>query len=75
MADASATPKRVMVELSDLNGKRLYFMRGAIARWSDAGASQAWHGVGANVQTFDGQWVEVRERPDEIARQVGECGG
>ena len=65
---------RTMVELSDPNGKRIYLMGMAIAQVKEPSVSQAWHGVRANVQTFDGNWLEVREAPAEILKQIGECG-
>jgi hypothetical protein len=39
----------------------------------EAGASQAWHGVRANVRVSGGSgWVEVRENLDEISKQLRE---
>lgn len=66
-------PVRTMVELSDPHGRKIYLLGAAIARVDEPAVSQAWHGVRANVQTFDGKWIEAREGPQEILRQIGEC--
>lgn len=60
-----------MITLTDINRRAHYLSPSSIARVQEAGASSQWHGVCAFVHTFDGQVLEVRERADEIARQVG----
>ena len=59
-----------MIELTDINGHRVYLAPDAISQITEAGVSQAWHHIRANVQTFDGKWREVQEAPDTIRDQV-----
>lgn len=59
-----------MITLTDINRRQHYLAPAAIARVQEAGTSSQWHGVLAIVHTFDGQVLEVRERADEIARQL-----
>lgn len=54
-----------MIELSDHNGAKLWLQPSEILEISDAGASQKWHGIRANVRTPKG-WREVRESPEAI---------
>jgi hypothetical protein len=42
-----------------------------IAQVTQAGTSQAWRGVGANVQTAcDGNWIQVRQSVEYIEKQL-----
>lgn len=59
-----------MIKLTDYNGRDHYLAPAAIARVTEAGVSSQWHGIRSIVRMFDGETVEVRETPDEIARQV-----
>ncbi|MDY7070551.1 hypothetical protein PshuTeo2_05730 [Pseudomonas hunanensis] len=59
-----------MITLTDVNRRQHYLAPAAIARVQEAGTSSQWHGICAIVHTFDGQVLEVRERADEIARQL-----
>ncbi|TXI02816.1 hypothetical protein ACJ70E_15925 [Pseudomonas plecoglossicida] len=59
-----------MIQLTGINRNAIYLAPAAIAGVTEAGASSQWHGVCAIVRTFDGQVLEVRERADEIARQL-----
>lgn len=59
-----------MITLTDINRRALHLAPAAIASVTEAGASSQWHGICAFVRTFDGQVLEVRERADEIARQL-----
>lgn len=61
-----------MIKLTDYNGREHYLAPEAIARITQAGTSSAWHGIQSYVRTFDGETLEVRETPQEIARQVRE---
>lgn len=66
-------PPRTAVGLTDLSGRKSYVVASFIAQVSEPAPSQAWHGVKANVRTFDGNRYEVRESPEEILRQIEEC--
>lgn len=59
-----------MITLTDINRRQHHLAPSAIARVQEAGCSSQWHGICAFVHTFDGQVLEVRERADEIARQL-----
>ena len=59
-----------MIRLSNHNLTALYLAPSAIAVVTEAGASQRWHGIRANVRTFDGQSYEVHETPEQIAALV-----
>lgn len=59
-----------MIRLSDINGRTILLAPEAIAQVTEAGASQAWHGVRANVKTFDGERIEVRETVDAVNEQM-----
>jgi hypothetical protein len=51
-----------MIQLTDIYGRLRLIHPGQIAQVQEAGVSQKWHGVRANVQmAVDGKWVEVRE--------------
>ncbi|MGE8466409.1 MAG: hypothetical protein ACN6QE_09790 [Pseudomonas putida] len=64
-----------MIKLTGINRNKLYLAPSAIASVTEAGASSQWHGVCAIVRTFDGQVLEVRERADDVVRQVKEAKG
>ena len=59
-----------MIELTDINGRSVYVAPDAILQITEAGISQAWHHIRANVQTSDGKWREVREDAASIRDQV-----
>ena len=62
-----------MIKLTDYNGRDHYLAPEAIARVTEAGVSSQWHGIRSIVRTFDGQTLEVRDTPEEIAGQVREA--
>ncbi len=59
-----------MITLTSPSGTKHYLAPAAIARVTEAGASSQWHSICAIVHTFDGQVLEVRERADDIAREL-----
>lgn len=61
------------LQLTDREGNSIDFYIDArqVVQVQQAGASQAWHGIRANVKVGDQKWVEVRETPDQIAAQIG----
>lgn len=59
-----------MITLTDINRRQHYLAPSAIARVQEAGTSSQWHGICAIVHTFDGQVLEVRERADDVVRQM-----
>ena len=59
-----------MITLTTSNGYKHYLAPDAIASVTEAGASSQWHGICAIVRTFDGQVLEVRQRADDIAREL-----
>lgn len=61
-----------MIRLTNIDGRVIYFAPVAIVQITEAGVSQAWHGIRANVKTFDGKCFEVRETPDAIAQLMAE---
>lgn len=61
-----------MIKLTDIHGRALLLSPGQIAMMQQAGPSQRWHGVAANVQmAVDGKWIEVRESVADIEQQLG----
>jgi hypothetical protein len=64
-----------MITLTDSNGLKRYLAPAAIARVDEACTSSQWHGICAIVRTFDGQVVEVKQRADDIVRQISEAKG
>jgi uncharacterized protein YlzI (FlbEa/FlbD family) len=62
-----------MITLTGTNGNKRYLAPPAIAAVTEAGASSQWHGICAIVRTFDGQVLEVRERADDVVRQINEA--
>jgi hypothetical protein len=63
-----------IVKLSQPRSKgALYLAAGEIAQISEAGASQAWHHVRANIRMRDGKQHEVCEEPDEVERRMAEA--
>lgn len=58
------------VEVTDINGKKHFFTSGAIAQVSEAGVSQRWHGIQANLKLFDGTTLEVRESAQELVKKL-----
>ncbi|MEX5341391.1 hypothetical protein [Pseudomonas sp. I2] len=64
-----------MITLTDTNHLKHYLAPDAIAHVQEAGASSQWHGTCAIVRTFDGQVLEVRERADDVVRQINEAKG
>ncbi|MBF8651988.1 hypothetical protein IRZ81_14415 [Pseudomonas putida] len=64
-----------MIKLTGINRNAIYLAPAAFAQVTEACTSSQWHGVCAIVRTFDGQVLEVRERADDVARQVKEAKG
>ncbi|MGO3542327.1 MAG: hypothetical protein ACTIOG_07470 [Pseudomonas helleri] len=62
-----------MIKLTNSNGYDLYFAPDAIASVQEAGTSSQWHGICSIVRTFDGQVLEVRQRADDVVRQISEA--
>lgn len=62
-----------MIKLTGYNGRVRYLAPAAIASVTEAAVSSQWHGIRAIVRTFDGQTLEVRDTPEEIAKQVREA--
>ncbi|WP_293371462.1 hypothetical protein [Nevskia sp.] len=60
----------MLIRLTDINGRAILLAHSAIASVTEAVVLRAGHGVHANVQKFDGKWVEVRETPDYIATEL-----
>lgn len=61
-----------MIRLTDVHGRALLVQPEQIAMIQQAGPSQRWHGVSANVQmAVDGKWIEVRESVADIEQQLG----
>jgi hypothetical protein len=60
-----------VIRLTDINGRTLLINPDQIVQVTQAGTSQAWHGVGANVQTVcDGKWIKVRQSVKAIEKQL-----
>lgn len=64
-----------MIRLMGVDGRDMLVAASAIAQVMPAGASQGWHGVQANVKTFDGKWIEVRDSVDEVEKKIMEAMG
>mgnify|MGYP000893353632 CR=1 FL=1 len=64
-----------MITLTDSNGLKRHLAPDAIARVDEACASSQSHGICAIVRTFDGQVLEVKQRADDVVRQVREAKG
>ncbi len=64
-----------MITLTGVNRNAIHLAPAAIASVTEAGASSQWHGICAIVRTFDGQVLEVKQRADDIARQISEAKG
>ncbi len=62
-----------MITLTGINRNAIHLAPAAIASVTEAGASSQWHGICAIVHTFDGQVLEVRQRADDIVRQIKEA--
>lgn len=62
-----------MIRFTKPNGEALLLAPSAIAQVADAGASQRWHGAAANIKTFDGHWLEVREDLDTVGRLIAQA--
>lgn len=62
-----------MIHLTGINRNAIHLAPAAIASVTEAEASSQWHGVCAIVRTFDGRVLEVRQRADDIARQIKEA--
>ncbi|WP_449432336.1 hypothetical protein [Pseudomonas putida] len=62
-----------MIQLTGINRNAIHLAPAAIASVTEAGASSQWHGICAIVRTFDSQVLEVRERADDIVRQIKEA--
>lgn len=60
----------MLIQLTDINNNTFYLHEKAIARITKAGTSQAWHGINTNIQTFDNNWIEVKEKIEEIIKQM-----
>ncbi|AFK71691.1 hypothetical protein [Pseudomonas putida] len=61
-----------MIQLTGINRNAIHLAPAAIASVAEAGASSQWHGICSIVRTFDGQVLEVRQRADDIVRQIKE---
>ena len=57
-----------MIELNDINGRRIFLAPSAIAVIHEAGPSAQWHGVRAFIKTFDGRTIEVQETAQQVAK-------
>ncbi len=56
-----------MIALTDMYNRQVLIHPDQIASVTEAGASQAWHGIRSNVQkAVDGRWIEVKESADDI---------
>lgn len=64
-----------MITLTDSNGLKRYLAPDAIASVTEACTSNQWHGICAIVRTFDGQVLEVKQRADDVVRQIHEAKG
>ena len=62
-----------MIQWTGINRNAIHLAPAAIASVTEAGASSQWHGICAIVRTFDSQVLEVRERADDIVRQIKEA--
>lgn len=62
-----------MITLTDSNGLKRYLAPDAIARIDEACTSSQWHGICTIVRTFDGQVLEVKQRADDVVRQIREA--
>ncbi|HDS1728956.1 TPA: hypothetical protein QEM47_001691 [Pseudomonas putida] len=62
-----------MITLTGINRNAIHLAPAAVASVTEAGASSQWHGICAIVRTFDGQVLEVRQRADDIVRQIKEA--
>ncbi|BAW24317.1 MULTISPECIES: hypothetical protein [Pseudomonas] len=62
-----------MIQLTGINRNAIHLAPAAIASVTEAGSSSQWHGICAIVRTFDGQVLEVRDRADDIVRQIKEA--
>ncbi|MBA6058096.1 hypothetical protein [Pseudomonas juntendi] len=61
-----------MIQLTGINRNAIHLAPAAIASVTEAGASSQWNGICSIVRTFDGQVLEVRQRADDIVRQIKE---
>lgn len=59
-----------MIELTRPDRTKVRLDPKWIMRIDDAGASQHWHGVRANVQMGDLKWIEVSESPERIQQMI-----
>lgn len=57
-----------MIQIIDMNLRKHYLHRDAIARVSHAGPNGS--GIVAYIKTFDGQTIESCESADEIMRRI-----
>lgn len=59
-----------MIRVTDIYGRQHLLHKDAISQVSQPGDSAAWHGVRAFVRLFNGNVIEARETPDQIAAQI-----
>lgn len=65
-----------MITLTDINGRKVLLHPDQIACITEAGVSQAWHGIRANVQrAVDGRWTGVRETVEDIRAKLAAAKG
>ncbi len=59
-----------MICITDINGRQHLLHKDSIHRISQPGDAAAWHGVRAFVRLANGNVIESRQSPDEIAAQM-----
>lgn len=63
----------IRIHLTDINGRKIDFFVSSttVVEVREPASSQYWHGIRANIKVGDGNWQEVRETPDHIAKLLG----
>ena len=56
-----------MVRITTTRGETIYLSAESIAQINEG---SRWHGYASVIRTAQGQIIEAREEPDEIAKQV-----
>lgn len=64
-----------MLKLTGANRNVIYLAPAASASVTETCTSSQWHGICAIVRTFDGQVLEVKQRADDVVRQIREAKG
>lgn len=59
-----------MIRVTDIYGRQHLLHKDAISQVSQPRDAAAWHGVRAFVRLFNGDVIEARESPDQIAAQI-----